>query len=1078
MALKLIDPVYSQMPFFQPNQVLTYNHLNDLAGYLYQQERYTRNKLMGTGIVCGLTFSWIASGNNARVLIDEGCAITSAGYLIVFRQPVKNGAQVAYTHKRVFGRLKDMDPFKDVANIASTTVYELITQDEYDSETLAVKSVLANNDKNGMVLVMVFDLQALNVAKCLDESCDDKGKIYDFTPRPLLVPVSVVNNLVDAASSKPYHTEPGRGHKGKESILFQHNYLYLKSMFKDGNLQEVDSLAELADVFKYPCDNSVLTAYQQTIDNLLSKFPWIFETQLNQLKGEVPALNAQTLGNLFVTRMKSVRDGDKAFVQYSYDFMRDVVDAYNELLDAVSDLVGECGGNEHVHPFHVMLGKPETYETLAAYREEKYGELNFKYRHSFVPSPIVCGQYMLYEQTLHLFKRLVRIIAGFGVNPADTTIKVISGKDYEAPIGDRAIPYYYTAASVEGVRRVWNYGLTRRNKLTLMRGYQLPIAQEELLRYDTARGNFYRIEGHIGKTGPVAKNEIDAIRRSYNLPFSVSTVSIQPQTKALTCSFPDLEEEYSYYRDRATGYLKEVLRWLEGVREVLVKVKDSGKFMPYYDSVFSSIKIMRELLEQECLDKFDYNKYKYYYVSVWNVFFEVYYLAQKENIASAIQILNTAINVMNVIFFRPIYRIWYMYKYRMAVLTAGDVSSLKILAEQSPGAEHLAGVRRGETFLMVTDQAQSGKVVADFSLPGVASCDCECQTDLCDGSQRALVSPMQKPIIMVVDYENTSANKLARTQAVYNEETDSFELELDAMGFYKGGSDIVQKVKILDSGEKEYKKLTAMWENETLILSCKTGAISDGAYALYYELRGDFDENKVKGIIYLFVRGKMKVPGGTYTVTQGDSKTYTKYYPYQLETAGKIDMKFDGPVTARTIGKLQYSVFNTPGDNEIGITSENGKPYLKVIRATSPGVENIPVILTMDGASVRSEVVLNVVPKGARMTNESVAGVIFDEKGVPMKDARIVYGDNEVITDAEGKYEMTGLKAGDVITIEKGGYKVANIQAAEGMNTEINLRKDNTVNIPGMESIKLPDFGSLAKGFNAGTINLKNEKKG
>ena len=57
MALKLMDPI-NTMPFFQANQVLTYNHLNELAAYLYQQERYTRNKLIGSGIVCGLSFSW------------------------------------------------------------------------------------------------------------------------------------------------------------------------------------------------------------------------------------------------------------------------------------------------------------------------------------------------------------------------------------------------------------------------------------------------------------------------------------------------------------------------------------------------------------------------------------------------------------------------------------------------------------------------------------------------------------------------------------------------------------------------------------------------------------------------------------------------------------------------------------------------------------------------------------------------------------------------------------------------------------------------------------------------------------
>lgn len=1080
MALKLIDPVYSQMPFFQPNQVLTYNHLNDLAGYLYQQERYTRNKLMGSGIVCGLSFSWTAAGSNATVLIDEGCAITSAGYLIVFKQPVKSGAQVPYTHKRVFSRLKDIEPFNDVPNIANANVYELITQDEFDSETIAVKSLLADNDKNGMVLVMLFDIQALNVAKCLDESCDDKGKIYDFAPRPLLVPVGVIDSIVDAASNKAYYTEPGRGHKAKESILFDHNYLYVKSLFRQGNLQDVDSVSKLADIFKYPCQDDVLNAYKQTMDNLISKFPWIFNTQLDCLKSEVPALTGQTLGGIFMNKVKTFRDAaaNKNYVQYAYDFLRDVMDAYNDLLDAVSDLVGECGGNEHIHPFHAMLGKPQTNDVLACYREEKYSEHNFKYRHSFVPSPIVCGQYMLYEQTLNLFKRLVRIIANFNVDQADTVVKIISGKDYESPVGERVIPYFYSKAAIGSIRNVWNYGLTRRNKATMLKGYQLAITQEDLLVQDTARANFFRIEGHIGKTGATAKTEIEALRKMYNLPFGISTVSIQPETKTLECAFPDLEEEYSYYRDRASGYIKEFIRWLEEVKETLEKYDEAKKFLAYYEKIIDAIRKMQSLLEIPCLDKFDYNAYKKAYVQAWNVLFDLYYQIQKENLPSAVQALNVAINLMSIIFFRPIYRIWYMYKYRMATLTQGDVTSLKLLAAKTPGAEHLAGVRRGETFLMVTDQAQGGKVVADFSLPGPDSCGCECEAEKCDGSKKALVSPMQKPIIMVVDYESKTPDltSTARIKAAYDPDTNSYFLALDGMGFYKGGSTIVHKVRILDKKKKEYKKLTGVWEDETLILRCKNGAITDGGYELYYELRGDFDEGIVTGLLYLFVRGMLKVPGGAYTVVMGNTQTYVPYYPYDKGTTMKVAIRFDGPTENRTIGNKVFSVYKTSAGNEIGITFSDGKPYLQMINAQTVGAENIPIIITTDGAATKMEVVLNVTARSTTMKAKVVTGTIYDDKGNPMKDARIITPDNqEIITDAEGKYEITGLKAGDLIRVEKGGYKVESIQAADNMKTEINLRKDNTINIPGIETIKLPDFGSLIKGFNAGGLNLKDD---
>jgi hypothetical protein len=398
MALKLMDPI-NKMPFFQANQVLTYNHLNELAAYLYQQERYTRNKLIGSGIVCGLSFSWkaIAAGN-AEVLIDDGCAITSAGYLIVFKQPVDAaGALVPYTHRRNFTRLKEFEPFKTVIGGANPTIYELITKDVFDSETDPSKSLLKDVNKTDRVLILLYDIEALNIAKCLDESCDDKGKIYQYTTRPLLVPVEYIDLILNAAPPLPFNTEPGRGAKGKESQLFETDYMFLKNLFKGSNLQAVSTPADLVALFKNPCLDAELPAFVSRIDNLITKYPWIFNTQFNCMKSEVAALNLQTLGALFQSQVQTFRNNatNDIYMQYLYDFFRDVVDAYNELYSSVTDMVGECGGNEFIHPFHVMLGLPLTNDTLACYQEEKYNEHNFKYRHYFVPSPVMDGQFML-----------------------------------------------------------------------------------------------------------------------------------------------------------------------------------------------------------------------------------------------------------------------------------------------------------------------------------------------------------------------------------------------------------------------------------------------------------------------------------------------------------------------------------------------------------------------------------------------------------------------------------------------------------------------------------------------------------
>ena len=1084
MALKLMDPVYTQMPFFQPNQVLTYNHLNDVAGYLYQQERYTRNKLIGTGIVCGLSFSWHAAGVNAQVIIDEGCAVTSAGYLIVFKQPVTAaGALVPYTHRRNFTRLKDVEPFKSVTGIATKTVYELITLDQYNAETDAAlsKNFLGFSDKINpdKVLILLFDLQTIKVAKCLDESCDDKGKIYDFTPRPLLVPIDVINSILTANSTKSFFTEPGRSYKGKESILFELSFLNLKNLFKLNNLQNVNTPADLVNIFKAPCLDPDLMTIQNAMDALIIKFPWIFDTQLNCMKEEVPILDgpAQSLGTLFLSKAQTFRNSaaNNNYMQYLYNFLRDVVDAYNELFSSVTDLVGECGGNEFMHPFHIMLGLPQSNDTLACYKEEKFTEHNHKYRNYFVPSPVMDGQFMLYEKVQSQFKRLIRIVANFNVNISDTTIKVIAGKDYDWLLGDRVLPYFYLQANIDKIKGVWNYDASRRNKIAHIKGYQLAFTQDQLLDEDTSKNNFYRIEGHIGSTGAAAIAAIDILRNKYNLPFEVSSISVQPKTNTISCAFPDLDEAYNYYRDRVLGYIREIERWLEDEvsKDALSK---NVTLKSLHEIIYPAIKKMKELLAVRCVKDFDYNKYKEFITVIWNAFFNLYTNLQSNNVTNANQALNSVINIFNIIFFRPIYKIWYMYKYRVDVLAQTSVNNLKMLSAKTTGLEHLAGVRRGETFLLVTDQLQDDKVIADFSLPDLPGCGCDCKPEPCDGQKKALVSPLQKPVIMVVDYNFNEKKSLAKTKAYYNDAAKMYVLELDSMGFYKADSTIDNPINVYDAQGKPFDSIIGSWENEKFILRYKVSdnAKNDGVFKLFYDLTGNFDGSKVTGELFLFVIGRVRgnANAGTYTVVVGTKAT--EYYPYdKIEMANiKPYMKFDGATKRRTIGETSVDVYTTANGNELVIfKNKKGLHYLQMINAKKTGVENVPIRIESGNASAKATVQVNVIDRKEKLANEVVSGIIKFDDGTPMKDARVRVGNKEVMTNEKGEYTLEGIKSGDVIEVEKAGYKVTALQANSKLNPNIKLEKSVFIDLSGLEKLNLPgDIGNFAEGINISAL--------
>ena len=70
----------SVYPEFVADQILTAHDLNESFNYLDEQERLTRIKLLGMGIVCGLQIKTNTAGT--EITISKGVGVTSYGYLI------------------------------------------------------------------------------------------------------------------------------------------------------------------------------------------------------------------------------------------------------------------------------------------------------------------------------------------------------------------------------------------------------------------------------------------------------------------------------------------------------------------------------------------------------------------------------------------------------------------------------------------------------------------------------------------------------------------------------------------------------------------------------------------------------------------------------------------------------------------------------------------------------------------------------------------------------------------------------------------------------------------------------------
>ena len=334
---------------------------------------------------------------------------------------------------------------------------------------------------------------------------------------------------------------------------------------------------------------------------------------------------------------------------------------------------------------------------------------------------------------------------------------------------------------------------------------------------------------------------------------------------------------------------------------------------------------------------------------------------------------------------------------------------------------------------------------------------------------------------MVVDFKYTSQKAIIKNKAFHDPAKKLYFLELDSMGFYKADSSINPKVEITLFNGNPFNDLQGFWKNENLLLeySYSNSDLKDGIYPLLYTLKGDWSGSPVQGVLYLIVINKVSAfnTGGFNITTTGAAKAI---YPYDKASMKKVkpEMKFTGETKTRTIGGERVKVYTSETGNEFGIYKDKtGYPYVKVITAKSPGVEEVPLALDSDGALTKNSILINVIDKKDRVSSDVVTGVVTDEKGQPMKDVKLrTSSEKEVVTNEKGEYTFSGLKSGEIITVERKGYKTANLQVNSRLNSEVKLEKAPLVNLKGFENVKLPfDLGSITEGINL--TSLKNFMK-
>ncbi|HHM21174.1 MAG TPA: hypothetical protein ENJ20_04030, partial [Bacteroidetes bacterium] len=181
---------YSTYPVFEADQVLTSQHLNDLVNYLEEQERFSRNKLIGIGIGCGLEVA--LSADKTTVSVTPGVGITSEGYLMAFHgESHGETAHFSFFTPFSFGERQPYSFFKK-GEKESIGLFELHGQKTEGAEPFTE----LEGGIEDYVVFLFLDCMDKKLKNCVENDCNEKGTERSFTIRPLLVRKSDARDII------------------------------------------------------------------------------------------------------------------------------------------------------------------------------------------------------------------------------------------------------------------------------------------------------------------------------------------------------------------------------------------------------------------------------------------------------------------------------------------------------------------------------------------------------------------------------------------------------------------------------------------------------------------------------------------------------------------------------------------------------------------------------------------------------------------------------------------------------------------------------------------------------------------
>ena len=451
MSIQTINgSIISNYPVFEGSLVLTSEPLNGMFDYLDQQNRFTRSRLIGIGIVCGLHVRTVGD----EVMLSEGIGITSDGFIVKmkgctmsYRRDYFLPANAAY---EAFGSYDSDNIFTQDDDII---LYELLHNEPNEGSYQDLTADFVR-DK---YMILFLECYEKGPRSCLGKNCEDLGKERIFTVRKLAVDETGLKNILLKTGGQvenPFYPSSILTRVDLQKPIFNPDGPESKSVldfvkhYKARLYDSADPENVFYKLFGPPDDSGLLqktyTEFQPLLEPVYNyQNPFDASVAFKNVKADLEDYLSGNIG----TELNGV--------QYAYEFLELLIDAYHEFMDTGARIAQVCCP-EKDFSLHILVGKIVWDDSKELDEWNTLGQS--QYRHQFLQPKILNSQNILLKELIAAHRKLLLMVEAFQIKVIRQTPLSRKGTTIRiTPIDPKAgaIPRYLNAqhsSAVPGIR--------------------------------------------------------------------------------------------------------------------------------------------------------------------------------------------------------------------------------------------------------------------------------------------------------------------------------------------------------------------------------------------------------------------------------------------------------------------------------------------------------------------------------------------------------------------------------------------------------------------------------------------------